>query len=163
MKSLEAHSFKWQFCNETKSYVTIPIIEVLISYKNCHCNRIAVKSTFLLEKEKQLSLILDGAKKFAPSKRMNTHLETRIKARNLNGLNDTRMTWADIQNYSSIKYKDEYQKSKRTIECRIFISLLYLIPVWALKSQKQQRFHERTKIGITRFRFEKQITNLVLH
>ena len=32
---------------------------------------------------------------------------------------------ADIQNYLFIKYKDEYQKSKWTIECRIFISFIW--------------------------------------
>ena len=32
---------------------------------------------------------------------------------------------ADVQNYLSIKYKDEYQKSKWTIECRIFISFIW--------------------------------------
>ena len=32
---------------------------------------------------------------------------------------------ADIQNYLLIEYKDEYQKSKWTIECRIFISFIW--------------------------------------
>ena len=32
---------------------------------------------------------------------------------------------ADIQNCLFIKYKDEYQKSKWTIECRIFISFIW--------------------------------------
>ena len=31
---------------------------------------------------------------------------------------------ADLQNYLLVKYKDEYQKSKWTIECRIFTSFL---------------------------------------
>ena len=33
---------------------------------------------------------------------------------------------ADIQNYLLIEYKDEYQKSKWTIECRIFISFIWM-------------------------------------
>ena len=33
--------------------------------------------------------------------------------------------YTDIQNCMFIKYKDEYQKSKWTIECRIFISFIW--------------------------------------
>ena len=57
---------------------------------------------------------------------------------------------ADIQNYLFIKYKVEYQKSKWTIECRIFI--FSFDPGLSSESQNQQRFHEKTKIGMTRFR-----------
>ena len=45
-----------------------------------------------------------------------------------------------------VKYKDEHQKSKWTIECRIFISFIWhWSELWTCK----KRFHEKTKIGMT--------------
>ena len=58
---------------------------------------------------------------------------------------------ADIQNYLLIEYKDEYQKSKWTIECRIFISFIWSrSELWNRKNNNV--FTKKTKIGMTRFR-----------
>ena len=50
-----------------------------------------------------------------------------------------------------IKYKDEYQKSKWTIECRIFISFIWSrSELWNRRNNND--FTKKTKIGMTRFR-----------
>ena len=61
---------------------------------------------------------------------------------------------AYIQNYLFMKYKDEYQKSNWTIECRIFISF-----IWS-QSKLSKRYNDNiftkklifaTYIGMSRF------------
>ena len=58
---------------------------------------------------------------------------------------------ADIQNYLFIRYKDEYQKSKWTIESGIFISFIWSwSELWNRNNNKV--YTKKTKIGMTRFR-----------